>query len=137
MLVHTGTLWIENCLTLHSFVSNLSHFVLLILNKLLCCQVPRTNGGVLQHVFEGVVAFNRTQHSVYSLSFVCVCVHVCVWGEREGCDQHFFLKPSPFCSTQTELSIHAKNSIFPFPIYIAANTDTYTCGYTEYMEYTE
>ena len=29
-----------------------------------------------------------------------------------ACDQHFLLKPSLLCSTRTELSIHAKNSIF-------------------------
>ena len=29
-----------------------------------------------------------------------------------ACDRYFFLKPSPFCSTHAELSIHTKNSIF-------------------------
>ena len=32
-------------------------------------------------------------------------------GHNLACVQYFFLKLSPVCSTQTELSIHAKNSI--------------------------
>ena len=61
--------------------------------QFLCGKVPRTDFGVLQHVFERIVAFDGAQYSIHCLCVqICVCVCVCV------CKYTLFFMPLPTIS---------------------------------------
>ena len=51
---------------------------------------------------------------------IVILTHVHEKDHNLACDQHFFFKPSPFCSAQTELSVNAKNEISQVPPFLIA-----------------
>lgn len=70
---------------------------------------------VMKNVIMDIISYSDVYNLIIFNTYflkITIMTRVHKNGHNLACDQYFFLKLAPLFSTQTELSIHTKNSIF-------------------------